>query len=368
MVFRNHIGRMLALLLAVTLVLAAGSAAAEGRRRTRLVVSTPKPQTTPGPEDDEELPSLQDVEGGGLGALQSIFGGNGYATSTFQATDTSAMPVVIDRVNRPYEYRNFEFASGTELLKVVYPPIYDCDAALIMCGGHNVLIDCGDAAQSYSVVDMLSRLRVKRLDAIIISHPHHDHTDGFPVIAANVKVGAVYSNYGVDFNSHTQDLYRWAAEAGVPVKLYGDGEVFSVGSASLKTYLRVGLNGSTSGSAVNNASAVMLLRWKGRTMLFTGDIEPTGQVQLVGNVAAGALKADILKYPHHGVNPVEPVFMDAVKPKLSIITNKDRNKPAQEGLTWRGWPFINTRYGGVVCQTDGNCWLVDRLIDNWRID
>ena len=78
--------------------------------------------------------------------------------------------------------------------------------------------------------------------------------------------------------------------------------------------------------------------------------------------------ADILKYPHHGVNPVEMTFMNAVKPKLSIITNKARNTPAQEGLIWRGYPFINTRYGGLVCATDGNCWLIDRLISGWRID
>ena len=364
--FGNQSKLWLSLLLALALTLTAASAAAEGRR-TRIVVSTPKPQATLGPDEMEELPSLQDMGSNGSSAFQSIFGGSGTAPAD-RYVDTSSMPVVIDRVNHPNQYRNFEFASGTELLKVVYPPIYDCDAALIMCGGHNVLIDCGDSAQVYDVVDMLNRMRVRRLDAVIISHPHHDHVDGFPVLADSVKIGALYVSFPRDFNGHSQRLYQKADASGIPIKFYVDGDIISIGSASLKTYLRVPLDGQTNASAVNNASAVMLLKWNGRTMLFTGDIEPVGQLTLVANVPVGSLVADILKYPHHGVNPVEMTFMNAVKPKLSIITNKARNTPAQEGLIWRGYPFINTRYGGLVCATDGNCWLIDRLISGWRID
>lgn len=53
-------------------------------------------------------------------------------------------------------------------------------------------------------------------------------------------------------------------------------------------------------------------------VLLTGDIELSGQAQLL---ASGAdLRADVLKIPHHGSRYTAPQFLQAVRPRLALIS------------------------------------------------
>ena len=96
------------------------------------------------------------------------------------------------------------------------------------------------------------------------------------------------------------------------------------------------------------------------------DIEYNGMKALTRALAPGELHADLLKFPHHAVNGVDGEFLMAVDPRLCIVTNRDRNTPGEQGLRVRHMPYVCTRYGGLVCTTDGTRWLVERLIPNWR--
>jgi competence protein ComEC len=70
--------------------------------------------------------------------------------------------------------------------------------------------------------------------------------------------------------------------------------------------------------SVNDNSLVIALRFAGRTLLFTGDIEAEGEDQLV---AAGLSRVDVLKVAHHG-SPTSSSesFIAATRPALAVIS------------------------------------------------
>lgn len=70
----------------------------------------------------------------------------------------------------------------------------------------------------------------------------------------------------------------------------------------------------------NNASLVMRLGYQGRTLLLTGDIEASSEASLLAQ-SPQALRADILKSPHHGSKSSStPAFLDAVKPQHVLVS------------------------------------------------
>ena len=63
------------------------------------------------------------------------------------------------------------------------------DAVLIRAGPTALLVDAGPPEGD--VVARLRRAGVRRLDALLLSHPHRDHVGGAPALLAAVPVGAV---------------------------------------------------------------------------------------------------------------------------------------------------------------------------------
>ncbi|WKB36609.1 MBL fold metallo-hydrolase [Terrilactibacillus sp. S3-3] len=56
----------------------------------------------------------------------------------------------------------------------------------------NILIDAGPKRTAGKVTAYLKRQHAEQLDALIITHPHHDHIGGVPGILENIKVKAFY--------------------------------------------------------------------------------------------------------------------------------------------------------------------------------
>jgi competence protein ComEC len=69
---------------------------------------------------------------------------------------------------------------------------------------------------------------------------------------------------------------------------------------------------------VNDNSLVVALRYRGRTLVFTGDIEAEGEDAVV---AAGLGAADVVKVPHHG-SPTSSTagLVAATHPALAVIS------------------------------------------------
>ena len=264
-------------------------------------------------------------------------------------------PEVIDRVNMPDAYPDFAFAQGETLLEAVNPSLQDCDALLLRCGGETMLVDCATYAQSPRVVEMLRAMNVERLDYVLISHPHHDHTEGFELIASTFEVGTLMLCFPPDENAHMKKLLLVAAEKGIDVSYFHSGDGMTLGEARISFWQ---LEDASAG--VNSRSAQLKATLGHRSILLTGDIEPDGARAMLSSVEPGWMRTDILKYPHHGVSSMPEGYLDAVRPGFIFMTAVVKERYGKRAVAASGIPWCYTNKDLLCMSTNGSTWLVER--------
>ena len=314
---------------------------------------TPLPKRTPAPADTQTAPPvIHEVDVGTRTPRPT-------PNITVAATPTPIPippPLIVNRVRYPDRWTDFALDRGAGILEVIFPPQRDCDAILLRGGGKTLLIDCASHEFDITLVNTLKYLGVKRIDQVLISHPHHDHIEGFPRLCEAFEIGELWVSFPEDYNEHMASLLAWAEYYGVPVKQYGDGDLFTVGKATLEAIIRCPEDYSC-----NDRSAQMMLRYGERTMLFTADIETAGMDWLTQTCAPGELRAEILKYPHHGKAKLTDAFFEAVDPLFAVVTQRERGWSGQNYLRTLHLPWVNTRAYGIRLSTDGERWLVEHV-------
>lgn len=263
-----------------------------------------------------------------------------------------APPVLVSRVDDPAA--PWPFAGDAELLEVWFPQMINCDAALIRCGGEDVLIDCCSKAYAKRLLILLDGLGISEIRTIYNTHPHHDHLLGFAQVADHVHVGELAVCFPEDETDRMVEAVAEAAARQIPVTHFADGDVLRVGGAEIAVFLK-----GEDDWGLNDRSAMMRLEYGWRSMLFTADMQKQALTRAVEAVDPALLKADIMKYPHHGLTLLTDAFAQAVSPLLCIVTNNTRPSDALYRLRLRHIPYIITSRGYTHLVTDGVTWLVE---------
>ena len=81
-------------------------------------------------------------------------------------------------------------------LRVTALDIGQGDATLLQAGGHAILVDAGPAGDG--VAAKLRRAGVRRLDALVVTHPQADHDGGAPAVLAAVPTTMLLDGRGGD--------------------------------------------------------------------------------------------------------------------------------------------------------------------------
>ena len=226
----------------------------------------------------------------------------------------------------------------------------------------SVLLDCGDKGMGQRGVRMMQELGITKVDRIFNSHPHHDHLDGLQVTNEAAPVGELYVCFPEDSTESMVSAMEYTAEAGIPVRTFGDGDVFTMGDGkvSLKFFCP-----DDESLDMNNNSALTLLEYGSRRILFMADMERGGQEYIVSHRKPEEFSAEIIKYPHHGKSGLLDEFYEAVRSSfsLAIITNVYVDWGGIEYLRWKQVPFIFTCTHDAYLHlyTDGNVWVVERV-------
>jgi competence protein ComEC len=202
----------------------------------------------------------------------------------------------------------------------------------------------------------------RRIDLLVVSHPHQDHVAGLVDVLDRHRVGAVL-HAGIPFANPANDrLLTDAAHGAIPVVLARTGQRLELGEGVSATVLYPTQSDADSPlpeGDINNGSVVLLLELGGFSALLTGDAEAPVETALLARNLLGPV--DVLKVGHHGSHSsTTPGLVDATRPSVAIISSGEGNEyghPAPETLATLSRPGIAVLRtdldGDVEVATDG---------------
>lgn len=197
-------------------------------------------------------------------------------------------------------------------------------AVVVHTQRHTLLFDTGPAlgpefdAGRAAILPYLRHADVRRLDTLIISHWHADHSGGLATVLQEMPVGqrltgvveTAPSGNTADFQA-CQAGQRWSWDDVQFSVLYPPADVRSLIGRS---------------SNINNTSCVLLIEAGGQRALLTGDIEQVAERWLLREHGA-ALAVDILQAPHHGSRSSSTAqFVQATRAHWVLMSAGHRNR------------------------------------------
>lgn len=246
------------------------------------------------------------------------------------------------------------------ILRLTAIDVNRSDAMLLECGGEAMLVDGGSGPERDKLFAAVDQAGVSRFKYLFSTHSDNDHIHGLKYLMETGK-------YQVDlFTSPNKTSYADSAgyhqmtmkvinRMHIPYHQVEDGEVLTLGDAKL-TVMRCMKNWGA-----NNRSAVLMVQLGDSRVLLTGDIDNKTMRHYVEKYGADALKADILKTPHHGIATIPDEFRNAVNPEMIFITNmQEKTSKFNANLKGRA-PEIKLLYSGdaaIYMETDGTDWYV----------
>ncbi|HEY3164944.1 MAG TPA: ComEC/Rec2 family competence protein [Candidatus Limnocylindrales bacterium] len=236
------------------------------------------------------------------------------------------------------------------------------DAILVEGGrGARMLIDGGPDPDRL-LIELDRRLPPwdRRLDVLVLTHPHEDHVAGLPILLERYRVGRVYETGmrgpGPGYGAFARDLRGPSAP---PDMILRTGARIALDDIRLQVLWpdpdRVPREPPDGGRGINDVSIVLLGEVAGRRFLLTGDVEDDVDPLLAQR---GLPPIDILKVAHHGsATASTPAFLDTVQPKVAIVSAGADNPyghPARstiERLRATGARVLRTDTDGSVAVT-----------------
>lgn len=253
--------------------------------------------------------------------------------------------------------RLIPFAEGGRGVRLDFFSVGQGESTLVtFVDGRRMLIDGGGALHDSGwdpggrlLLPCLRRMGVRRIDYMVLSHPHPDHLQGLRAVARALPVGEFWETGVAGGGDDYLDLKRILAQRRVPVRrLDAATPPFGI-PGGVVTVLSPdpGMLDAVSPDC-NEASLVMRIDAGRFSVLFTGDIGTATESMLLRH--PDRLRATVLKVPHHGSrHSAMPGFFRAVSPRVALIGAGYRNGfglPSAEALDEL------SRTGGRICRTD----------------
>lgn len=208
-------------------------------------------------------------------------------------------------------------------MKVHFINVGQADSILIQTPQQkNILIDGGDKPSGPKLVQYLKAHGVTTLDALIVTHPHHDHIGSIPDVMYNFKVKAFYMpNLKINTKAYKR-LEKALKEEEIMVFKAKAGDKIEV---EPKIWIKIIAPLKGRYDQMNDYSYVLKLVHGENTFLLMADAGEQSETSLLSKDVD--VKADIIKIGHHGADTGSTLpFLKKVDPDAAIISVGKHNR------------------------------------------
>ena len=237
-------------------------------------------------------------------------------------------------------------------LRITFLDVGQGDAVLLEVPEGAILVDQGPPEGD--VAGQLHALGVRRLAALVLTHPQRDHVGGAAEVLEDIGVAfALDPRLPVESPEQEAALAE-AREREVPVVLARAGRAYRLGRLRLRVLWPDGPG--VAGDDPNNHAIVLLASYGEVDALLAADAESPVTLPL------RPPSAEILKVAHHGsADAGLPALLELVRPRIAVISvgaGNDYGHPAPSTLAalerFSGLDVYRTDEDGrVVVETDG---------------
>lgn len=174
----------------------------------------------------------------------------------------------------------------------------------------------------YVIIPTLKKMGIRKINEIVITHGDYDHMGELANIIKKYRVEDIYLNQG-NFNS----LERGIIKEYKNIYQIREKEKIKVGNINI-----IQINEEFSDE--NDSSSVLLMYYKNKKILLTGDASKKTEEYILGKYNIG--KIDVLKVGHHGSKTsTSEELLKELQPGLAIIScgkNNRFNHPHKETI------------------------------------
>lgn len=230
--------------------------------------------------------------------------------------------------------------------------------------GSVVLYDAGSlnsgAPEHRWIAPALWEKGIRRIDALILSHPDRDHTNGTAGLIERFEVGAVWVGRPFVETGEGAAVVRYVESRGVRVRIVEPDPALPLSVNEWMTLMPPAPWTALGRATVptNEASLIAEVGVGGRRILLTGDAGPWGCGYLM---LQDGRTADVLVVPHHGKrNAQMDRLIGVLRPQVALV-------PAPVGYSA---PEVldGLRRSGAAVYSTGECGAVEVLVSAGGVD
>ncbi|MBL9009396.1 MAG: DNA internalization-related competence protein ComEC/Rec2 [Myxococcales bacterium] len=241
-------------------------------------------------------------------------------------------------------------------------------SAALLPTGHEPLVPWGSADSAQAILGPFLRRRGHhRIDLLIISHRHPDHMGGALTLLQQFDVDILWLPQPARLPRLDREADSLAtAEEAVRRIARQRGTLVAVPHPQTLSGVQIDVLSPCPNPAhcraqarsdwhENDNSLVVALRYAGRRVLMTGDIEEAAEEALCQLQPTAALRADVLKLPHHGSRTSSSeALLQAVSPALAIASLGRFNRfgfphpETLQRLSAQRLPVLRTDFSGSI--------------------
>ncbi len=229
----------------------------------------------------------------------------------------------------------WQFHFRPQGFQTIFIDVGQGDAALLRFPqGKTMLIDGGgfydhsfDTGKSI-IAPLLLRNRIRRIDYLVMSHPHPDHFDGLRFIAENFSIQEFWTNGDWVSDPNFEHLQKILRQKSIVLHTLDsaspDRVIQGVRTEFLHPPPDYCLTHHDTNVRLNNRSLVIRFSYGNVQYLFAGDIHAAAEKKLLSTGAG--VSSLVLKVPHHGsLTSCSIPFVKAVSPRIAVCSAGHQN-------------------------------------------